>query len=343
MKRLLLSALSILLLLTGLKAQDIHFTQFGFAPLSVNPAQTGLFSGTFRISGLYRSQWNSGVKNGYQTPVIGVDLTIRGFTKTQWIGVGANLQQDKAGAAALTNNLTSGNIAYHFGLNTKLTQVLSFGVQGGFAQRRLNTDGLRFQDAIQSGGSSLDLPLITPNSKTYRDFSIGINYKAPIMGDKRITDRGSFNIGVSVEHVTGPKLNVFEPNTGKVGALPRRINVYANLDYRLTPQFRLYPAAIVRSAAGLTEIMVQGMGGFVLNEKDNTVIRAGIGYRVSDAAQALVGLDFGDIRAGLAYDFTTSTLRSNSAVKDGFEIAVSYIGKIFKRPTSVPVILCPKY
>ncbi len=339
MKRLLLSVLSILIF-TGMKAQDIHFTQFGFAPLSINPAQTGLFSGTFRISGLYRSQWNSGVKNGYKTPVLGVDLTIKGFTKTQWIGVGFNLQQDKAGAAALTNNLTSLNLAYHIGLNPKLTQVISFGVQGGFAQRSLNTDALRFQDAIQSGGSSLDLPLITPNAKSYMDFSLGINYKAAI---GKPVNKNGYNIGLSVEHVAGPKLNVFEPNTGKVGALPRRINVYTNFDYRLTKYFRLYPAAIVRSAAGLTEIMVQGMGGFVLNEKDNMIIRAGIGYRVNDAAQALVGLDFGDIRAGLAYDFTTSNLRSNTSVKDGFELAVSYIGKIFKKPTSVPVILCPKY
>ena len=339
MKRLLLLVLSALFL-TGLNAQDIHFTQFGFAPLSVNPAQTGLFSGTFRINGLYRSQWNSGVKNGYQTPVLGIDVNIKGFTKTQWIGIGADIQQDKAGLAALTNNLTALNAAYHFGLDSKLTQVLSFGVQGGFVQRKLNTDALRFQDAIQSGGTSLDLPLITANGKTYIDFSLGMNYKAPI---GKTLDKSGYNIGLSVEHVTAPKLNVFEPNTGKIGALPRRYNLYANVDYKLNKIIRLYPAIIFRNSAGLTEIIIQGVGGLVLNEKDNIIVRAGLGYRVQDAAQLLLGVDYGDIRAGLAYDYTTSTLRSNTSVKDGFELGVSYIGKIFKKPTTVPVILCPKY
>ncbi len=340
MKRLLLLTLS-LFFLVSIKAQDIHFTQVGFAPLSINPAQTGLFSGTFRINGLYRSQWNSGVKNGYQTPILGIDVNLKGFAKTHWIGIGVNIDQDKAGLAALKNNLAALNLGYHIGLDSKMTQVFSLGVQGGFVQRSLNTDGLRFQDAIQSGGSSLDLPLITANAKNYIDFSVGINYKAPI--GKKLADKSGYNIGLSIEHVTGPKLNVFEPNTGKVGSLPRRINLYANVDYGLTKSIRLYPAVIVRTAAGLTETMLQGVGGLVLNQKDNTIVRAGIGYRVGDALQALVGIDYGDIRAGLAYDITTSTLRSSTSVKDGFELGVTYIGKIFKKPTSTPVILCPKY
>ncbi len=340
MKRLLLLPFS-LFLLVGLKAQDIHFTQTQFAPLSINPAQTGLFSGTFRINGLYRSQWNSGVKNGYQTPVLGVDVNFKGFAKTHWIGVGVNLHQDKAGLAALTNNLAALNLGYHISLDNKMTQVISFGVQGGMVQRSLNSDGLRFQDAIQSGGSSLDLPLITANAKSYIDFSIGMNYKAPI--NSKRSNKNGYNIGLGVEHVAGPKLNVFEPNTGKVSSLSRRINLYANLDYGITKTIRVYPAVIFRTAAGLNETMVQAVGGLVLDEKQNTIIRAGLGYRLGDAAQVLVGVDYGDIRAGLAYDVTTSTLRPNTSVKDGFELGISYIGKIFKKPTTTPVILCPKY
>ena len=93
--------LLILLMATpfALSAQDIHFTQFTYAPLSVSPAQTGLFEGTYRIGGLYRSQWNSGVKNGYQTPVLYVDLPIAGLRKQDWIGLGVNFARDAAGLA----------------------------------------------------------------------------------------------------------------------------------------------------------------------------------------------------------------------------------------------------
>ena len=35
-----------------LQAQDIHYSLFNMSPLSLNPAQTGAFHGTFRIGGI---------------------------------------------------------------------------------------------------------------------------------------------------------------------------------------------------------------------------------------------------------------------------------------------------
>ena len=51
----------ILISFTGLtlQAQDVHFSQFYAAPLLVNPAQTGNFSGTARVGANYRDQWGS--------------------------------------------------------------------------------------------------------------------------------------------------------------------------------------------------------------------------------------------------------------------------------------------
>src|SRR3954471_19404848 len=40
-------------------AQDIHFSQFNRSPLNLNPANTGLFDGDFRFSGIHRNQWKS--------------------------------------------------------------------------------------------------------------------------------------------------------------------------------------------------------------------------------------------------------------------------------------------
>ena len=89
--------------------------------------------------------------------------------------------------------------------------------------------------------------------------------------------------------------------------------------------------------------MAQAMVGFNLDPKKNTIVKAGLGYRLGDAAQALLGAQFGDIRIGASYDLTTSSLRNNTSIKDGFEIAVGYIGKIFKKPNPPATILCPRY
>ena len=41
------------------KSQDIHFTLHQMTPLAFNPANTGAFYGSYRLSGLYRDQYRS--------------------------------------------------------------------------------------------------------------------------------------------------------------------------------------------------------------------------------------------------------------------------------------------
>ena len=325
-----------------LAAQDIHFTQFQHVPLAVNPAQAGLYEGTFRISALYRSQWygsgNSSVKGGYQTPIVNIDVPIKGLRKQDWIGIGVNVFQDKAGTGILTTSLAALSGAYHIGLDNKGTSVFSIGAQYGIGSRRVDFSKLRPADAIISGQPSIDLQNVENNGKSYSDFSLGINYRNVF----DVKKKNKFNIGLSVEHLLAPKDNLVKAT---VSRLPARINVYTSVDVMMTKLFSLHPAIIFRTAGGQSETMAQAMVGLKLDPKKDLVIKAGLGYRLGDAAQVLLGADFGDFRAGLAYDVTVSNLRSSSvgAIKDGFEIAVSYIGKIYKKPNPPTTILCPRY
>lgn len=325
----------------ALSAQDIHFTQFTYAPLSVNPAQTGLFEGTYRIGGLYRSQWNSGVKNGYQTPVLYVDLPIKGLRKQDWIGLGVNFARDAAGLAALTSTGIGLNAAYHIGLDAKAQSVLSIGVAVGFMQRSINADQLIFQDVLQNpgGGKSLDLPNIDTKGISYRDINIGANLRS------KMSKTSTLNIGLSYEHVNSPKDNLFNPTTiaPTAAKLPGRFNFYATVDAALNKRFSVFPALIFRTANGTSETMLHAVGGLKIDPKKNIMIRGGLGYRLGDALQILAGLDYGDIRLGASYDYTTSSLRANTKAQDGFEVAMAYIGKIFKRPNPPAALLCPKY
>ncbi len=338
LKKHVLAALMVSAIFISAHAQDIHFTQFGAVPLTVNPAQTGLFQGSYRIQGLYRTQWNNGVKNGYQTPVINLDVPISGFRKEDWIGLGADFYSDKAGAAILSSQLIAIDVAYHFALDKKSESAFSAGFKIGFAQRSVNRESLRFQDAIISGGQSADYSLINAAGKTFTDMAFGLNYRG-VSGNKLKT---IYNIGVSAEHLLGPSANYFEANS-KVSELPRRFNIHATADVPLGNVFAVYPGAIIRYTSTQTEIMGQLLGGIKINPKENIELRAGVGYRVGDAAQIIGAIVYGHIRAGVAYDLTLGSLRSNSVAQDGFEISVGYIGSINKKPTPPPVILCPKY
>ena len=338
--------LLILLMATpfALSAQDIHFTQFTYAPLSVSPAQTGLFEGTYRIGGLYRSQWNSGVKNGYQTPVLYVDLPIKGLRKQDWIGLGVNFARDAAGLAALTNTGIGLNAAYHVGMDPKGQNVLSIGASVGFMQRSINRDVLRLQDGILAGspgaggtwqyGVSQDQKNINEKGISYTDVNLGANFRS------KMSKTSTLNLGVSLEHAFTPKDNLVTPTAAK---LPSRLNIYATVEAAVSKRFSVFPALIFRSAGGTNETMLHAVGGLKLDPKKNLMIRGGVGYRFGDALQILGGIDLGDIRIGASYDYTTSELRANTKAQDGFEIAVAYIGKIFKRPNPPAAILCPKY
>jgi type IX secretion system PorP/SprF family membrane protein len=327
-----LLSLMFALIFSSLCAQDIHFTQFSYVPIQVNPAQTGLFEGTYRVGGLFRSQWQSTAIKGYQTPAVFADIPISGLRKQDWIGIGIGLYRDRAGFSLLTNTNVGLAAAYHMGLDKKQATVLSFGFQAGLTQRNIDRGKLVFQDSYFSGQSK-DAPLIDAQNKSYSDINIGVNLRG------KPTKTTTYNIGLSVEHILTPKYNLHSTTIAK---LPRRINLYGGVDVALNKTLSFNPALIVRSASGNTEIMAQGVAGVKLDPKKDFMIKGGLGYRLGDAAQLLAGVEYGDIRAGLAYDLTLSQVR-NASTQNGFEIAVGYVGKIFKAVKPSKVILCPRY
>ena len=68
MKKKILFAILSSLLINVLVAQDPHFSQFYASPLTLNPALTGKFDGTFRLAANYRNQW-PGIYGTYVTVV----------------------------------------------------------------------------------------------------------------------------------------------------------------------------------------------------------------------------------------------------------------------------------
>lgn len=332
-KRLLLSAAlgAACSLATVATAQDVHFTQFGMMPINTNVAQTGSFEGTYRIGGLYRNQWSGGISNGYSTPIVYADFNIGGFRKQDWIGIGATFYQDRAGSAQLTNTLGGLAAAYHASMGKSST--LSFGLQASFVQRRIQENRLITEQRLLTGQST-DVNNIVDNGVTYPDFNLGVTYTT------KVGKRDMFTAGLAFDHLTSPKYNLI---SSTVSTLPSRITVHGEYEAVLNKNLSIVPGLIFRTAGGARELAINGVGILRIDPKRNINLRAGAGYRLGDAGFALAGLDFGPIRAGFAYDFTVSNLRTDTRIQDGLEFAVMYIGKITKKPDVKPVILCPRF
>lgn len=346
----LLFLLFILFLGSALWAQDIHFTQYYMSPMTLNPAMTGKFEGTARIGGIYRSQWSSVISNPFRTPSAWIDAPIiQGFRKRDWVGVGFMVYQDKTGTAGLTHSAGKLGAVYHLGLDKKGNAVLSIGGHYGGEQRKIDENALKFGDGFNSDGSytqsnSADFNRILGNAK-YTDIDLGVVLSS------RLNKTMDFNIGFSMYHMFKPNYSLVSTGgTGGTGTaqqgvskIPRRAIAHGQFNMELTDKWSLSPSFIFQTMEGNDEIMVQGLAGYLFNAEKGITLNMGLGYRLSDAINVLAGIKVKSLTVGIAYDINTSSLRTASNYRGGFEIAANYIIKIYKPAVVKSKVLCPRF
>lgn len=355
--RKLLSLFAVVLTLGRLSAQDIHFTQYYMSPLTLNPALAGKFEGTARIGGIYRDQFRSvinqkdidpSVKNAqYKTPAIYVDAPIiRGFRKRDWIGVGLSFFSDKAGQGGLAHTGSKIGASYHLALDKNANTVLSVGLDYGGEQRKVDNGKFFFErgytnsslpnnqyQSSQSGESE------TNTDDKYSDLDAGIVLTS------RLNKQMDFNIGFSMYHLGEPSYSLIG-GTGTGGGntkVARRAVLHGQFNAKLTDKFSINPAFLFQTQKGGQEIALQGMAGYLLDEAKDINLNFGLGYRMRDAMQAIVGMRYKALTVGLAYDINVSNLNTVSRYRGGFELAANYILKIYKPAIIKTKVLCPRF
>ena len=345
-------------------AQDTHFTLHDYNPLWLNPAQTGAFSGTVRVGGIYRGQWFT--LNGMSTPSAYVDAPIiRGLRPYDWIGVGANLISDKAGVGAdlgLQSTYFGFSAAYHLALDNQRRNVVTLGAQYGSTSYGLDLEnsGLRQQltiDPSLGGGGLTQGELVAGgmsemiDDMSYSSINAGLMLRSVLDPAKN----NLLEVGVSMFHIGGPEKESLIPeptdssgiDSTTVGAFDREdlnrrstLRGHARLDLEVNEDWRFQPSIYAQTSASVTSVSVQAWGSRRL--KPDVNLRLGLGYRTGDAAQVLVGLDYQQLRAALSYDLTLSSAREINNYQGAFELSAQYIINIYKKPTVVPTMLCPK-
>lgn len=336
-----------------MNAQDIHFTQFYLSPLTTNPAYTGAFQGTFRIGGIYRDQWGGVSSSPYRTPSFYVDAPILMLGKKAWLGVGGMVYSDKAGALELSTSQAMGSVAVHIPLDKKSKSVFTFGIQAGYTSRQLNLGNAMFADGLASGNTSTEFAGNVGSEEN--DFNTNkFDLNAGVLLKAQMNDKMRLEIGSSLSHILTPDLHVNEGASDSTGNLtpsaegrdawdlPGDFLLHGQFFVDLNEKIVLKPAFMFRTLSGANNIQVQAIGGYHLNEAKDMTLNVGIGYRLRDATQFIVGMDYKQFRVGAAYDLTVSDL-SDVGTGGGFELGLSYIAKIFKKPNVKPVIFCPRF
>jgi len=318
-----------------LGAQEVHWTQYEMMPLLLNPAKTGDFNGTFRVGGIYRNQYSSITPDAFSTPGIYVDApVIKGFRDQDWVGAGGTMFVDRAGALGLQTGgfLLSGS--YHLALGQAANSYLVFGFQTGAIGKRIRDIDAYNSEANILGETDPIQDMLDDQTESAQEYAGGLIFKT------NFSERTFMEVGFSAKHLNRPRLSLAG---GGAGRLAMRFTAHGYLDYKVNDQLTITPGFLYEKYDPATLVVGQLRGSLLVNEEREVYLNGGVGYRVDDSAHVLIGMQFGDLTVGMAYDFTVSELASAANYFGGIEVAANYIVKIYKKPEADPVIFCPRF
>jgi type IX secretion system PorP/SprF family membrane protein len=345
MKKILLGVGAALMIVSGVNAQDVHFTQYFASPLTLNPALTGLTQCDLRVAANYRSQWSSVSPNPYVTGTISFDMaTMKGkLDNGDAVGVGILGLYDRSGLGGLQNTTVGLSLAYHKALGREKQHTLSLGVQGYLVQKNIDFNKLKFEDQFDAatGGTPYQTQETFGNADlTYPDFNVGLMYTG------RLSEHATAYAGLSYYHLTQP-VETFMNGSHKIGA---RISGYLGGSFDLNENMVLYASGLYQTQSKTTEVLIGGAAGFVLNPghdeefQKNTVLYLGAWYRYADALCPYVGFEWSKMQLGISYDANVSKFTPATNGMGAYEISLIFNGCINKRgPQPHYNFSCPKF
>jgi len=312
----------------NLSSQDLHFSNYEYSPLYLSPAKTGHFGGTFRVGANIREQFDSFIEKPYQTVMAYIDSPIAfGFSKKHWVGIGMNIYADRSGDLSFSNSGVLASVGYHIGLDDKFQNVLTFGIQYGATQRRINSEEARWVGQSEN-------ELLDQFNPSISDLNFGVTFK------KATSKTSHFEVGAAMYHLLQP---TFEFNGSNVdNPVKRRLNLYGEYHIQSTDQLLIKPVVVYSRMYNFQNLYGQFNLEYQVNKKKSTIIKGGLGYRSGDAVQLLAGVIYKGWNVGLAYDLTVSSASAYNNSFGGIELGVYRIFTINKKPKLNPKELCPR-
>lgn len=305
-------------------AQDIHFSQFHLAPLTLNPALAGAIGDDHRFTATYRDQWSS-IDVPFTTYAASYDLPLmRGKMNGRYLGVGAHAYQDKAGTSGFGTLNAGASIAY----DLKLSRFgdIAFGLQGAYGQRSADLSGLSWDS--QYTGSNFDPALPTGEAafvqrRTYVDLAAGILWRHIIAGSEMA-------FGAAVHHPHQPDVSLLEAGSDP---LPMRISVHGEAEFETgewlwTPRFLFHKqGGAMEATFGAMAERRLGVSSRFTDARTENSFQFGCLYRWQDAIIPMMLFDYHRfLSIGVSYDVNISRLQAQTSYQGGLEVALVYHG-----------------
>lgn len=305
----------------GAIAQDIHFSQYFYSPLTLNPANTGNIDADWRFVNNYRNQWKS-LSIPYRT--IGVSYEHQWYIYSEQFSYGINIINDKSGPIGLTVNKLFLTLAYHKKIEQSNWHA---GLQGGMVFKSYSLNDITFPSQFDMSIGYFNSQLNNNESNlnqhiNYPDINVGVAWDKPMRFFHP-------EAGFSVFHLIMPKESFTEANH----YLPIRYAIYSGL-YTPILQFYVKPQLFQMRQRKATDLIMGGEAGYNIPNKQAFLRRlfAGIYFRndfatAFDASIIMVGFLIKQWQLGFSYDINTSSLAQATNNRGAFEVSIIYTSK----------------
>jgi len=364
--KVVFSTIVVLLMIGQSWGQDLHYSYYHFTPLTVNPANAGAFSGSYRVGGIYTAKDGAISDRSFRNFSLTADAPIvRGIRKQDWIGIGvqADVLNALNGAGDPSSELIQNNpdakfaqnwtfikisVAYHLALDKKQTNILTIGGQLNNGKRTFpGMEGMLRTDLMGLfNASSLDKDNINtlireqngPKGLLSGDLGIGLLFNAR-------RKKSDLRLGFAVEGLLKPRAGLYsnspEEPKDSVETKPMGLNIHGDYRYDLNKRTSIEPSFYYYSLGPFSAFNINSHAWYQFNEDKDLKGGLGLGTRSFRDVMLYLGARFSTYQVGVSYDLNLNDRTLGSNGLGGLEIAVRYIGTIYKKPKVKPVIFCP--
>lgn len=314
--------LSMLMLCVSVKvilAQNVNYSQYRNTPFYTNPALLGSKS-ELSLSVLHRSQQLTDLEKYNTSSVSAIVPLVNMKTGKRQGGWGFSAVNDelKGGLAYRTQGVSA---AFAYNLPVSKRQYISFGMQGGYFQRKFSADGLTTSsqwidnagfDPRASSGETF-----TGMKSNYVSLGAGALFYADDDNSRRVAQ-----LGVAAFNVNKPNASF----TSERDLIPVKVTALGSIallksDYRMVSAEMLF-----YHENGVNTYHVGARASHYFNN-DNPfdVLQEGsidlkLGYRVNNAITMEVQFHQPNFTVGLGYDFGVGSRQARSNNNGTFEV-----------------------
>lgn len=340
MKKLLLSITAIVFSASVHFAQDVHFSQYNFANMIVNPALTSLNKDVIATIN-HKEQWRS--LKAFRTSHASIEFKL---AQPNWIkqehhtgyfmkrlqkglAIGIDAFSDNA-AGVIKHSQVNVSLAYH--VQVSKTGFFSLGLIGGYSSRRVDIEGLRWADQYTFGNYDSSIPHgeVFRDGVNYGDFGVGLAYSVG-EGSRYSTanDQKNLNFGLSALHVNKPNSNFGYADEENLNI---RYNAHFNSLYGIeNSQYSIGPSAIFMKQGPLKELTFGTILKYKMKNESqvtgfikSSAVSLGLFYRTADALIPQLIYEINSFAVGVSYDINLSAMTPATMGRGGVEIMLRF-------------------